>query len=303
MQLPENALFKNRQGGQEVYTGRQLNDASEANYSRVGDDGRIWETQFLGGYQEGQEPGLLVGYKFDGIYRSPDDIPADLVVKTGNAVGKYQYGPAAYAKLTDAQKANALQLQPGDAKWADVNGDGVIDVYDQVKIGNTMPRWTGGLNSTLRWKGLSLYARFDFAFDFWTYDGALPWFLGDMQGTYNMTTDVADTWSADNPGAKYPRYTFADQLGTGNYYLTSTLFAHRGDYCAMRELSLTYAMPKSITEKLAMQNLELSLTGQNLGYIFAPPVATPERVYGGGTASGTGYPMPRTVILGVNVTF
>ena len=73
--LPNNGLERNRQGGMQIYTGN-------------GDE-RI----FVGGYQEGQEPGLLVGYKFEGLYRSESDIPGDLVVQTGNWFGQYQYGP------------------------------------------------------------------------------------------------------------------------------------------------------------------------------------------------------------------
>ena len=69
----------------------------------------------------------------------------------------------------------------------------MIDQYDQVVIGNTTPRWYGGFNTTMSWKGLSLYARFDFALDYWVYDDKTPWFLGCMQGAYNTTKDVFNT--------------------------------------------------------------------------------------------------------------
>ena len=75
-------------------------------------------------------------------------------------------------------------------KWKDINGDGQIDSYDQIVIGNTTPRWFGGFNTTLSWKGLTLYGRFDFGLDYWIYDNTTPWFLGCMQGGYNTTTDV-----------------------------------------------------------------------------------------------------------------
>ncbi len=283
--LPHNGLDRNRQGGTEIYTGNGN------------------ETKFVGGYQEGQEPGLLVGYKFEGIYRSADEIPGDLIVKTGNDQGKYQYGPDAYAALTPAQQANAILIEPGDAKWKDINGDGVIDNFDRVVIGNTTPRWTGGFNTTFNYKQFMLYGRFDFGLGFWTYDQARPWFLGAMQGTYNTTTDVYDTWSPDNVNAKYPRYVWADQLGTGNVNRVSTLFAHRGNYLAFRELSLAYTLPSSVAEKLKMQNMNVSVTGQNLGYLKTAPVPNPERAYGGGVAHGTGYGLPRTFLFGINLTF
>lgn len=283
--LPDNGLERNRQNGMEIYTGK-------------GD-----EKIFVGGYQEGQEPGIIVGYKYEGIYKSVSEIPGDLIVKTGNDQGKYLYGPDAYNRLTEAQKRNAILIRPGDAKWKDINGDGEIDNFDQVVIGNTTPRWTGGFNTTFNYNRFTLYARFDFGLDFWTYDQARPWFLGNMQGTYNTTTDVHNTWRPDNMNAKYPQYVWADQLGAGNFNRTSTLFAHRGDYLAFREVALSYTLPLAIAEKLQMQNLSVSVTGQNLGYIKSAPVPNPERSYGGGVAHGAGYGLPRTVLFGVNVTF
>lgn len=80
------------------------------------------------------------------------------------------YGPEAWKKLSAAEQKNALPIQPGDVKWRDINGDGMIDNYDQVVVGNTNPHWIGGFNTTLRWKNFQLYGRFDFAFDYWIYD-------------------------------------------------------------------------------------------------------------------------------------
>ncbi|MCS2419906.1 hypothetical protein NXW31_00075 [Bacteroides fragilis] len=196
------------------------------------------------------------------------------------------------------KKAKALQIEPGDMKWKDINGDGQIDSYDQIVIGNTTPRWFGGFNTTLSWKGLTLYGRFDFGLDYWIYDNTTPWFLGCMQGGYNTTTDVFNTWSEENPNAKYPRYVWADQLGTANYYRTSTMFAYKGNYLAIREISLSYSLPEAIARKLYCQKLDVSVTGQNLGYITSANVASPEV-----SKAGSGYALPRTLLFGINVTF
>ena len=93
-----------------------------------------------------------------------------------------------------------------------MNGDGVIDNYDLVKVGNVNPKWTGGFNLSATWKGLTLAARFDFALAFKVYDVRTTWIMGNMQGTYNTLANVKDTWSTDNPNAKYPTYIWADQL-------------------------------------------------------------------------------------------
>lgn len=283
--LPDNGQTNNRQNGQQIYTGRKLADGS---YERV----------YVGGYQEGMEPGVLVGYVADGLYQNISDIPGDLKVTSGNMQGKTQYGPAAWAALTDAQKANGIELQPGDVRWKDINGDGIIDQYDQVVIGNTSPRWTGGFNTTFKWKGFTLYGRFDFALGYWIYDETTPWFLGCMQGTYNTTKDVFNTWSPSNTSAQYPRYVFADQLGTSNYYRNSTMFAYKGNYLAIREISLAYSLPQTWASKFYCQKLDVSITGQNLGYINSAPVASPEV-----SNAGSGYALPRTVLFGINVTF
>ncbi len=285
IELPDNGLLNNRQGGVEIYTGNGT------------------ETMFVGGYQEGQEPGLLVTYQATGIYNSVDDIPADLVVKSGNHQGKWQYGPAAWAALTDAQRASGIELQPGDVQWHDVNGDGVIDQFDQVVVGNTTPRWTGGFNTTVSWKRLSLFARVDFALDYSIYDYNTPWILGAAQGTYNTTTDYFDTWTPDNPNAKYPRYVYADFLGAGNYggtgARTSSMFAFSGNYLSIREIALSYSLPTDIAKSIRMQAVDISISAQNLGYITeAKTISSPEV-----SSAGWGYALPRTLVLSANITF
>ena len=265
------------------------------------------EKKWVGGQQEGQEPGILYLYQADGIYRSYDEIPANLVRKYGS---RTYYGPEAWNKLT-AEQQNAttnFPIQPGDTKFHDVNGDDVIDEFDKVKVGATSPRWTGGFNTTLRWKNFQLYGRFDYALGFWLYENSgtqstTPWFMGCYQGTYNTPTMYYDTWSESNPNAKYPRYLFADQNGKNNY-IASTMFAYRGDYLAIREISLSYSLPESVAKMLKMQRAEVSITGQNLGYITgAKNVGSPEANPKDNGAVGQGYSLPRTILFGVNLTF
>ena len=287
--LPDNGIERNRINAFQVYTGN-------------GD-----EKKWVGGQQEGQEPGILYLYQADGIYRSYDEIPANLVRKYGS---RTYYGPEAWNKLT-AEQQNAttnFPIQPGDTKFHDVNGDDVIDEFDKVKVGATSPRWTGGFNTTLRWKNFQLYGRFDYALGFWLYENSgtqstTPWFMGCYQGTYNTPTMYYDTWSESNPNAKYPRYLFADQNGKNNY-IASTMFAYRGDYLAIREISLSYSLPESVAKMLKMQRAEVSITGQNLGYITgAKNVGSPEANPKDNGAVGQGYSLPRTILFGVNLTF
>lgn len=286
VQLPDNGLPLNRQGGIEVYTGRKLDDGT-------------YEKQFVGGYQEGQEPGVLVKYVVDHILQQDEVLPETYIVTSGHLQGKTQYSKAAWDKLSDAERAKGILIEPGDIIWKDINGDGKIDSFDQQALGNTTPHWTGGFNTTLSYKGLSLYARFDFALGYMLYDGTSGWFLGLEQGDYNtLKRNITDAWSPTNPGGTLPRITFADYLGTSNYWRGTSMLAFPGDYLGIRELSLSYSLPQSLLKNVWLKNLTFSITGQNLGYITAANVASPET-----SNAGSGYALPRTLLFGLDLQF
>lgn len=286
LQLPDNGLLNNRQGGVEVYTGN-------------GD-----ETMFVGGYQEGQEPGMMIGYVYEGIYQDNSEVPLNYVDVVGNNAGKQIVPWSVWESKTEAEKMNKfLPIGAGDVKWKDINGDGVIDVKDQAVIGNTTPRWFGGFNTTLSWKGLSLYTRLDYAFGFYNYDQVTPWFNGAGQGTYNATVDVFDSWSPTNRGAKYPKYVFFDLGQNNNYFRNSTLFAFKGDYLSLREIQLAYSLPKTWMQKMNFQDITVSISGQNLGYLKHGRGNTPEVSRSAGVTHGDGYGLPRTILFGLDLKF
>lgn len=148
-------------------------------------------------------------------------------------------------------------------------------------------------------KGLSFSARFDYALGFKVIDWRTPWMMGNMQGTYNTISETNKTWSPENPNGKYPIYTWADQLGKRNYARNTTMFIYNGNYLALRELALSYNLPKDWVRKARLESVLVTVTGQNLGYwTQAKFVHSPEA----GSNNG-GYPLPRTVIFGLNVTF
>ncbi len=268
-------------------------------------DPKTGDLIWVGGYQEGQTPGDIYGPRALGIYTSSSEIPENLIDKTsGNngSNGKCLYGPGAWASLSDADKAKGFPIQPGDVKWEDVNGDGVIDNYDLVKLGNTVPKWTGGFVPTVSWKGITLTGRFDYALDFKVVDNVTPWIMGNMQGTFNTISLVKDSYDFENNKAgTWPTYVWADQLGKRNYARTNnSLFVYEGSYLAVRELQLAYDFPKSLLEKIRLEKLQVYVSGQNLGYLTkAGLLGTPEY----GASSWGSYRLPRTVIFGINLTF
>ena len=288
VKLPHNGLDYNRQGGTEIYTGNGN------------------ETYFVGGLQEGKTPyNVIVGYSVEKMVRTDADF-VDGYVDVSQTNAMY-VGEKGLAKLKEyGWTGKAYELQKGDFMFKDINGDGYITKYDQKVVGNTVPKWNGGLSTNLKWKGLSLYVRTDFGLGFTSYDGLRYWMNGCAQGSYNMTTDIRDSWTPENPNAKYPRYVWADQNGPTNWVRTSDYWTTNGNYLAFREVQLSYTLPKAWVQKFRCQNLTLSVTGQNLGYLTNAASAIPDYTqYTSGWTigwGGTNPPSP-TVLFGLNVTF
>ncbi len=286
LKLPYNGLENNRQSAFQCYdpvTGE-----------------KIW----VGGYQEGQEPGDLYGFVAEGIYRDYSEIPGELVDQStaGWASSSiWLYGPAAWDRLSDAEKKGALPVQPGDVKWKDVNGDGIIDNYDRVKLGNSVPKWTGGFVANAAWKGLALTARFDYALGLTVFDGVTPWFMGNMQGTFNTIVQTRQSFNPETKEGIYPTYYWADQLGKRNYYHDNTsMFVYNASYVAIRDITLSYDLPKSLVGRVGIERFNVFVTGQNLGYITqAKLLCSPEY----GADNWGAYSLPRTLIFGTNITF
>ena len=123
---------------------------------------------------------------------------------------------------------------------------------------------------------------------------------------YNTVEATKDSWTPSNPNAQYPTYTWADQLEKRNYARNSSMFVSEGSYLAFRELSLMYALPKSLLSKWNIQDLSFTITGQNLGYLTAAKsIFSPEYSEDGSDKypHNGGYPLPKSFILGINLTF
>src|SRR5690606_37433778 len=201
--------------------------------------------------------------------------------------------------MTDAERGNSLPIQPGDVNWKDVNGDGIIDNFDQVYVGSTAPKWIGGFASDVTWNRITLSTRLDYALGFKQVDVVRPWFMGMMQGSFNTLEETADSWTPENVNAAYPAYTWADQLSKRNYARNSSMFIYNANYLSFREVSLSYSVPLERLSVKGISALDISVTGQNLGYISKSELFSPEAE----GSIGGGYPLPRTIIFGLNLRF
>lgn len=285
LKLPYNGNANNRQGGTQVY---------DPNSGKL-----IW----VAGLQEGQEPGAQYGYIMEGLIRNADDLAAynkiDLTagqVQLNSAAGR----PVASQKLiTQKGLTGFWPTSMGDVRWKDVDKNDTIDTRDRVLLGHTTPRWTGGFNMSVKWKGLSLFTRMDYAFGFVQQDFRQMWMLGSMQGEFNGTQLVKDTWTPENPNAKYPIYVNQDQQLKKNYDRDSNIFWKNSSYLSFREVSLSYDLPKSVLTKIKIEGLSFTITAQNLGYISNKLLRLPERT---GSTDGA-YTIPTQVIFSTNLTF
>lgn len=277
--LPNNGNGNNRQNGMQVYNPKS------------------GELIWVGGYQEGQEYGESWAYQMIGIVRDETDL-TNYGWYVDKVPSKPIYGPEVWKTLTAAEQAGAMLLQPGDAVFQDVNGDNIIDAYDQVSQGNTVPRWMGGLNFSIDWRGLSLFARFDYAAGYSTFNKRKQYYMAASQGTFNTLKESKDTWSEQHQDAKYPILMYAD-LNNRKNYRTSNIFYDNSSYLCARDISLSYTMPEAWSKTMLMKSLTFTVTGQNLFYITKSSLYNPEY----GVSGDGGYPTPRTVLFGVRATF
>ena len=287
LKLPFNGNENNRQGGTQIYdpvTGKI-----------------IW----VGGLQEGQEPGALFGYVMEGLIRDAKDLAA--YNKIDLAAGQVQLNAAAGRPLTSQTLLTQRGLNPnqwwttslGDVRWKDIDKNDTIDFRDRVSMGRTIPRWTGGFNLSVGWKGLQLFARMDYALGFTQMDFRQMWAMGSMQGEFNGTDFVKDSWTPENPNARFPTYMNQDQQLKKNYDRYSNMFWVSSNYLCFRELTLSYAVPQKLLKRARIEGLTLMATGQNLGYISNKMLKLPERT---GEQDGA-YTIPTQLVFSANLTF
>lgn len=311
LKLPTNNNDRNRVGGYEVAAGPATKNA---------DGTWTYNTKWVGGQQEGGKLGEITAYVQDHIFRDN----ADLTTNANNRIDEVGqlYGPGMADQInpktgkTYRNSSGWKPIEEGDVCWADLDGDGKITTYDQKVIGNYLPNVTGGFSTTFSYKGLSLYARFDYALGHTLYNGLKARSLGQYQGTFNIISDALNMWSEDNRDTDLPKFYYADQLAKYNitrgnnagYSLNgnSSRFYEKGDYLACREITLSYSLPKKLIAKAFLQEASVYITGQNLFYITGYTGTNPEPVVASEINNGVDdgrYPTPRTILFGLSMTF
>jgi len=287
LKLPENGNDRNRQGGIQIF------------------DPESGQVIWVGGYQEGGTLGEIYAYQQERILRDWNDVNA-VAANRYDKIAEL-YGPALWAGL--ANKTGKLPIEPGDVLWADLDKNDTIDFRDRVKVGSTIPKVVGGFSSNLSYRGITLSARFDYALGHTIYNDVAARTLGQYQGTFNIIDWVKRSWTPENTETDIPKFYYADQLAKKNYTRennananlngNNSLLYEKGDYLALRELTLSYNLPSDLVNKAKLSAVSVYVTGQNIAYFTKYTGTAPEI---GGVDSGR-YPLPKSYIMGLQVSF
>jgi len=222
----------------------------------------------------GKPLGYFYGYKTDGIFQNQAEVDAH-----------------------PSQLALGANAAPGDLRYVDSNGDGVIDTKDKANIGDPIPDATMGFNVQLNYKNL------DFALYTFASVG------NDMVRNYERTLSdanrldyVLDRWTGQGTSNSTPRVTTGATANT----VFSDYYVEDASYFRIQNIQLGYTLSPNISQKAGITKLRI-YTGVNNLYTFTKykgfdPGASNGAPIGGGIDYGF-YPIPRTYLLGLNINF
>ena len=206
-----------------------------------------------------------------------------------------------YAEVNAYTNAEGGLIQPsarpGDTRFVDVNGDGVINSDDRTKIGKGTPDWNFGFNFNADWKG------FDFNMFFQGVAGA-----DIFDATYrtdvtagNYPTYMLNRWTGEGTSNKYPIL----RAGDNTNWQVSDLYIVDGSYLRLKNISLGYTLPRNLTRQISIERLRFFVMAENLVtwtkyWGFDPEISS------GGKSLGIDkgvYPQARIWTVGLNLTF
>ena len=264
--------------------GASLNLSSVRNKAVNLNGNYIYTGSHNGDYIIRNEEGLPIsqfyGYVVDGLFQNQTEVTSYT----------NEYG--------EAMQPNA---QPGDFRYKDINLDGKIDENDKTYIGNPFPDLMVGFNLNAAYKGFDFQAQFYGTFGNDIYNLNKERYFG-LNGSNVLAGTLNAAWHGEGTSYDIPRLSVDDP--NGNYTKPSSYFVESGSYFRCKLLQIGYTLPKSIMGNV---QLRVSLSAQNLFTITGYSGMDPETAsMGSATEAGidwTGYPNPRTILLGLNLNF
>lgn len=257
-------------------------------------------------YYVGMRLGEIWGYTTEGLFQNVEEIRN-------------------HANQNFLRTSSGNNYLPGDVKFKDLNGDGVINngentidnPGDRSIIGNSEVRYTYGLNIGLNWNGFSLDAFFQGIGkrDWWPGTEA-GYFWGQYNRPYGFLPQhtIDNAWSPENPDAYFPRYRgYLAQNATGTLRVEQTRYLQDASYIRLKNLTIGYTIPKGWMERVKLSQARLFLNAQNL-WTYSPMYKVtrnfdPEVIEGADpeinekNGNGYRYPMLRSFTFGLDITF
>lgn len=237
----------------------------------------------------GSPLGLLYGPVWDGIYQISD---------FNEVSGAY------VLKNTVPTNGNVrTSIQPGDVKYKDINGDGIVDNRDFAVTGRGIPIHTGGFGNNFTYKGFDLNVFFQ-----WSYGNNILninrlVFESASRNGLNQFASFADRWTPENASNTIHRT--KGEGPVANQY--STRVIEDGSYLRLKTVALGYTLPASITKRINIGSVRIYASGQNLLTWTKYSGLDPEvSIYNSVLTPGvdySAYPRARTITFGANVTF
>jgi len=234
-------------------------------------------------YDVGQPLGSFYGYVADGLFQTQDEL----------------------AKLNAASPTKFYQSSgtaPGDIKYMDLNGDGVINDADRTFIGNPNPNFTYGLNNTFGYKGFDLNIFLQGSQGNKVYNLNRYYLEGGLAAATNAGTIALERWTGPGTSNYVPRAVFNDP---NQNIRPSSHYIENGSYLRVKLVTLGYTLPKSVLGDLHPQRLRIYVSAQNLLTATSYTGFDPELGNNGqsfGVDRGV-YPQARVFLAGVNVGF
>lgn len=232
----------------------------------------------------GEAIGTFYGYETNGLYQTAEEVAGDANIKN------------------DPRREQGL-IQPGDVRFVDLNGDGVINSDDRKILGSPFPKITYGVNATAAYKG------FDFTLFFVGVGGVDIYNADRMQGIdptypFNMYAETMNRWNGAGTSNEIPRMT---TKRNNLNHRTSDLFLEKGDFLRLKNLTIGYTLPAALTDRMQVAKWRFYITGQNVFTFTSYSGIDPELGYVDGNRQANvdyaQYPQARTFIFGTSVTF
>lgn len=268
-------------------------------------------------YYQGKVLGEIWGYKTDGLFKDEDFVWENGVIKqTILTNGQSKNTMAEGIPNQYILESGLFKYGPGDVKFKDINGDGVIDYGtntvgnsgDRTVIGNTTPRYQYGFRVGANWHGFDadIFIQGVGKRSIWaTGNMVLPGYLG-AEANFAHTLDY---WTPENRDAFYPRAVDHAQTAKWNY-VPNDRYLINAAYLRIKNISIGYTVPKKLVNLANIQRLRVYFSGENLfefdkmgGIPIDPEIDWTSTTANDSRSFGRSYPYRRTVSFGVQLEF